>query len=95
MAATFTFLDNARSSYRSNSPSSAALHQHIRRHLLQRLRSESVGHAAGPHPGIAAGQHIDGRVANHQRLVRRDAGFLQEVRTPSGSGFFVVKLLPP
>ncbi len=68
---------------------------HVRRSFAQRVRSEAVGHAAGPHAGVASGKDVHRGIADDYGLLRLSPGFLEQERAPSGSGFLVGKLLPP
>ena len=46
--------------------------------LVQGMRSEAVGHAAGPGPGIAAGENVHPGVAHDQGLLGRRPHFPQD-----------------
>src|SRR6266850_5059945 len=45
---------------------------YIGRHCVERVRSKSIRHAARPQTRVAARQNVDGRIADHDRFLRRD-----------------------
>ena len=71
------------------------IHDDVRSFEFQCMRGKSVGDGDRPEPGVVAGADIDVRVANDGGLVGSYASFGQQFESPSGSGFFVAKLLPP
>ena len=67
----------------------------------QGVRGEAEGAADGAGSGVAGGEDVDVRVADHDGfggvmgMLVKAAASAMRVRRPWGSGFLVWKLLPP
>ncbi len=63
-----------------------AIQYHIWWSFAQRMRGEAVGHAAGPHTGVASGEDVDGGIADDYRLLRLGLGLLEQRAGALGIG---------
>src|SRR5216684_4761744 len=54
------------------------IHDYVRNRLLEGMRSEPIGHAYRPQPGIATSADIDVRIANNRGVLWRHAVFFQQ-----------------
>src|SRR5712691_858171 len=79
---------SAKISGKEHAQFSRQVHDHVWRSFTQRMRSETVSYAASPHTGVATGEYVIRRVANHQRLFWTRAGFLQDCLRSEWVRFF-------
>src|SRR5581483_2551691 len=68
--------------------------QNVRRGQRQRLRSEAIRDAAGPHSGSSAGEDVNRRVAHDERLLGSGMRFLQQSARSLRVGLFGRKTVP-